>query len=1072
MKKILKKFILIMTVFSMFMFVLSNNLQILTSEFETMAESYRTTYTIYGDLNNDKKIDSFDVVMMRQKVLSKDTSKELDFNYDGKVDVSDLKLLNDYVLGKISILDIYFYDDADEDGLCDLLEVSLLKTNPDSLDTDGDTLSDFDEVVYTKTSPTDKYTNKLSVTDADDDSDGDKLTNKEELSYKTNSLLSDSDFDGVNDYDEIKKYMTDPNNDDSDNDNIIDGDEIKLGLKPNTDKSNGTTPDNNRTFKQNIAKSNEILSYINADDNPYELSIDIVSAGIAEKELSVSVGEFSNCSEDKNIIGKSVMLDYNDNLSVDSAKIYFSPRKPEGKISDYMIFKFFPENNYLLPVQTKYTDSSAYVETKDLGTYCLVNVKDIFRTDNENLSSYNNTQILSSENVSFSKDIVLDYELGETEVVFLVDISGALDSNLEETKNSIHDFSQALFEHTENGVVSIFGYYANPTTAQTKIIQYNDANQNKIFSSMKSIDEALNEISSYTTSKDNPLISPISLLESLSNNNLFSSTCPNKYAFIVSDSTYSFTNGSGFGLVVPKTTCKSLKNIYNNDICLNFILSEDSFKQTKAINNLQKECQSYNFGIYSKSKTGYFANDMYARIYSDAVIDLMEIPVVYTSSVMPYSIPEKVERNAFINSLPKSVDSSKVPSADADGNIDFKDAVDKIGLKFENLRSACDMFDLTHKGYEQLMSNQDMSVNLIIGAVQVTPFSDKVLYADNDNDGIPNKDDPYPDEPFDDRFEIVNNFDYEPTINFVEERYQNSQNCYSSIPKLDNNDTIIFNILALVAKENDLSFADEIIANIMGNMQATMDFGFNGLRKNEKKAMNHASKALLHYFDNNGEPINYNQSETCELLACSPNYIDHLHRNLTRAMRCSEQLLNDNESVYFSSKDNSGFKSTCNVDRGIDTDGILCDINDDTGTKSYHNNLSKLIMCNYVHRDWWNTVGEAGAAIVAKTTRSGNKYTMTYKYYVKDIYEWAYHYDGEILSQQFHIYHEQGLAQEFLINGQFLGEITWFGGEDAYLKDIPSNVKHQIENTLKNHMENEKWSSCNEYDRFFSYLNR
>lgn len=40
MKKILKKFILIMTVFSMFMFVLSNNLQILTSEFETMAESY------------------------------------------------------------------------------------------------------------------------------------------------------------------------------------------------------------------------------------------------------------------------------------------------------------------------------------------------------------------------------------------------------------------------------------------------------------------------------------------------------------------------------------------------------------------------------------------------------------------------------------------------------------------------------------------------------------------------------------------------------------------------------------------------------------------------------------------------------------------------------------------------------------------------------------------------------------------------------------------------------------------------------------------------------------------------
>lgn len=64
-----------MIVFTMFIFVLLNDFQIFTSEFEIMAESYRTNYTIYGDLNDDKKIDSFDVVMMRQKVLSKDTSR-------------------------------------------------------------------------------------------------------------------------------------------------------------------------------------------------------------------------------------------------------------------------------------------------------------------------------------------------------------------------------------------------------------------------------------------------------------------------------------------------------------------------------------------------------------------------------------------------------------------------------------------------------------------------------------------------------------------------------------------------------------------------------------------------------------------------------------------------------------------------------------------------------------------------------------------------------------------------------------------------------------------------------------
>ena len=32
------------------------------------AETFRTSYTIFGDLNDDKSIDSFDVILMRSKV--------------------------------------------------------------------------------------------------------------------------------------------------------------------------------------------------------------------------------------------------------------------------------------------------------------------------------------------------------------------------------------------------------------------------------------------------------------------------------------------------------------------------------------------------------------------------------------------------------------------------------------------------------------------------------------------------------------------------------------------------------------------------------------------------------------------------------------------------------------------------------------------------------------------------------------------------------------------------------------------------------------------------------------------
>ena len=440
---------------------------------------------------------------------------------------------------------------------------------------------------------------------------------------------------------------------------------------------------------------------------------------------------------------------------------------------------------------------------------------------------------------------------------------------------------------------------------------------------------------------------------------------------------------------------------------------------------------------------------MYARIYSDAVIDLMEIPVVYTSSVMPYSIPEKVERNAFINSLPKSVDSSKVPSADADGNIDFKDAVDKIGLKFESLRSACDIFDLTHKGYEQLMSNQDMSVNLIIGAVQVTPFSDKVLYADNDNNGIPNKDDPYLDEPFDDRFEIVNNFDYVPKVDFVEERYKRSQECYggTTIPRSNEIEKKIpsaygSNILGLMASfasmDNKCSFADEIISDALGK-KYNVDFYNHKERKNNSKSLDHAADALLHYFECSGEPVIYLENDICELISSSLNNLDHLHRNITRIMKCAESTIADNGTIILSAKSNSNIKATCFDSKGAEDGGVACGINTDPKSVSHHN--SELIHCNYVHRDWQNTFGESFGSIVAEINRSGNKYTMNYKYYVIDLYEWAFHSDKNPLSYIFHMYHEKGLSQEYIIQGGFEGTVTWSAGETAFYPNIINQIK-------------------------------
>lgn len=64
------------------------------------------------------------------------------------------------------------------------------------------------------------------------DSDGDGLTDEEEIGYNTNLEVVDSDADGLTDWAEIKIYKTDPLNPDTDGDGYKDGQEVINGYDP------------------------------------------------------------------------------------------------------------------------------------------------------------------------------------------------------------------------------------------------------------------------------------------------------------------------------------------------------------------------------------------------------------------------------------------------------------------------------------------------------------------------------------------------------------------------------------------------------------------------------------------------------------------------------------------------------------------------------------------------------------------------------------------------------------------------------------------------------------------------
>jgi hypothetical protein len=145
-------------------------------------------------------------------------------------------------------------EDSDHDGLSDVEEAREYHTDSQLLDTDTDGLSDGDEVhkywtlplvvdsdgdgyldgveVRLGTDPTNAASHPQKGKPGYDDLDGDGVSNAEERSLGTDPQRVDSDFDGLTDFDETRRYFTDPMLVDSDGDSVWDGEEVKAGSDP------------------------------------------------------------------------------------------------------------------------------------------------------------------------------------------------------------------------------------------------------------------------------------------------------------------------------------------------------------------------------------------------------------------------------------------------------------------------------------------------------------------------------------------------------------------------------------------------------------------------------------------------------------------------------------------------------------------------------------------------------------------------------------------------------------------------------------------------------------------------
>ena len=99
------------------------------------------------------------------------------------------------------------------------------------------------------------------------DSDNDGFANYEESIHGTSPTNSDTDGDGLSDYDEINVHNTNPNEADTDGDGIPDDGEIDLGLDPNDDTDAALDPDSDNLTNLEEYENGTDISDSDSDDD-------------------------------------------------------------------------------------------------------------------------------------------------------------------------------------------------------------------------------------------------------------------------------------------------------------------------------------------------------------------------------------------------------------------------------------------------------------------------------------------------------------------------------------------------------------------------------------------------------------------------------------------------------------------------------------------------------------------------------------------------------------------------------------------------------------------------------------
>ena len=410
--------------------------------------------------------------------------RDRDTDNDGLNDGDELRKFNTNPL----IFDEIDYNlDSDNDALPDGIEMRI-GTNLFQSDTDGDGLPDGYEYFVLGTDPLKADTDNNNISDGEEDFDNDRLKNAGEYQFKTDPYNDDTDSDGLDDKEEIDTYGTNPLLYDTDEDGICDGDEIKLGLNPLSKYTHKDILDSKYQFNQSVTP--EAIE-INDAENKYEFSLDIVASGYVPTNICIFSSDYQYAISDNDaILGNALDLKYDagevtkatlmfhvkDEYVDNSGSQYAQMDSELVGIKRYNIFKYFEDDNMLLPIATYHdvNKNMVYADVDELGTYCVMDLEKWFgdlgileETDSRN-AAY--------QRASINQD-GLDMNISSLDTSNLRDggdlVKGLLNTSSSSLSIETTRIQQMSFNYTSSNMLISTKYKGNIIYPQGEIIGIN-----------------------------------------------------------------------------------------------------------------------------------------------------------------------------------------------------------------------------------------------------------------------------------------------------------------------------------------------------------------------------------------------------------------------------------------------------------------------------------------------------------------------------------------------------------------------------------------------------------------------